>query len=180
MFIKPQSRCWKRIGGIQSTEKYSRISCWPQHISINNLPLFKNNLKVTNLLRKLPTLVNWRNVVLLYDNARLYWAKIIQEKQLDSGCSVLPYLPYSLDFTPSDFYLFPSLQNAMNDKDQMKLFVESLLSLKPAKFYLRGINKLPDDWQEVIENKDEYNIDWNLFILNYSWINYILLKGNYF
>ena len=34
-------------------------------------------------------------------------------------------------------------------------FVENLLRVKPAEFYLKGINKLPDKWQEVIQDNGE-------------------------
>ena len=57
------------------------------------------------------------------------------------------------------------------------MLVENLSS-KPAEFYLIGI-KLPDKWQEVIQN-NEYTIDWNLFIVK-SFVNelYISSNGNY-
>ena len=42
----------------------------------------------------------------------------------------------------------------------MKTFGENLLSSKPVEFYLRRINKLPDEWLEVIQNNDEYTIHW--------------------
>ena len=38
---------------------------------------------------------------------------------------------------------------------------ENLLGSKPAEFYLRGINKLSDKWQGVIQNNNEYTVDWN-------------------
>ena len=41
------------------------------------------------------------------------------------------------------------------------MFVENFLSSKRNEFYLRGINKLADQWQEMIENKDRYTVDWN-------------------
>ena len=85
-------------------------------------------------------------------------------KILDLGWSVLFLSQYSLDFALSDFYLFRSLQNSLNDtntsqEDQMKMFVENLLSSKASEFYLRGRNKLTDKWQEVIQNNGEYTID---------------------
>ena len=49
--------------------------------------------------------------------------------------------------------------------------MENFLSLKPVEFYLRGINN------QVIENNGEY-IEINL--LNYFWINSILLKWRLF
>ena len=38
---QPWSRCFKRIGSMQFTQKYSRISSWTQHIPIHNLLPFK-------------------------------------------------------------------------------------------------------------------------------------------
>ena len=46
-----------------------------------------------------------------------------------------------------------------SQKDQIKTFVENFFSSKAAEFYLRGTNKLPDKWQEVIQNNGEYIID---------------------
>ena len=43
-------------------------------------------------------------------------------------------------------------------QDQVKMFVENL-SLKPAESYLKGINKLPDKWQGVIQNNGDYTND---------------------
>ena len=38
----------------------------------------------------------------------------------------------------------------------MKTFVGKLLCSKPAEFYVRGINKLPNNWSVVIQNDGEY------------------------
>ena len=76
----------------------------------------------------------------LHDNAKSYSARITQEKILDFGWSVLPHPLYLPDLTLSDFYLFPAVQNALNDKKklsqeyQMKMFMENLFSLKAAEF----------------------------------------------
>ena len=37
--------------------------------------------------------------------------------------------------------------------------MENFLRLKPAEFYLKGINELLDKWQEVIQNNVEHTID---------------------
>ena len=46
------------------------------------------------------------------------------------------------------FIFFPFFQNTLKDRkynqDQVKTFLENLLSSKQAEFYLRGINKLLD------------------------------------
>ena len=60
------------------------------------------------------------------------------------------------------------------------MFVENVFSVKPAEFCLRGINKLPSKWQEVIQNSCEYTTVEIDSLLNFSWIHYILLKQKLF
>ena len=75
------------------------------------------------------------------------------------------YLNY-FHSAPSDFHL----QNSLNDK---KIFLRRSgknLSSKPTEFYLKGIYKQLDNWQ----NNKEYTIEISS-LLNYSSINYILL-----
>ena len=83
----------------------------------------------------------------------------MQDETLDLDWSVLPYSP---NLTPSDFHVFCSLNDKFSQKDQVKMFVEIFLSLKSAEFYLRGINKFPNKWQEMIQNNGEYTINWNI------------------
>ena len=40
------------------------------------------------------------------------------------------------------------------------MFAENFLSLKPAGFNVRGINKHLDKWQVVIQNNGDYIINW--------------------
>jgi len=66
---------------------------------------------------------------------------------------VLPHPPYSPDLAPSDYYLFRSLQNALNGKkftsdEDIKLFIESFFAEKDKNFFERGIMKLPKRWQK--------------------------------
>ena len=55
--------------------------------------------------------------------------------------------------------------------------MNSLLNCKTIEFYLRGINKLPDIWQEIIQNNSEYTIDGNEFVVELQ-NNRILLGRN--
>ena len=43
--------------------------------------------------------------------------------------------------------------------------MKKFLSSKPAEFYLRGINKLADKGQVLVENNGEYTIYCNQFIV---------------
>ena len=91
----------------------------------------------------------FKEITLHQDDARLHSVRIMQEKILDLGWSVLLHPPYSADLVPNEFHHFHSLQNAWNDKKKcsqkkVKTFVKSNLSTKQAEFFLRGINKLSD------------------------------------
>ena len=55
--------------------------------------------------------------------------------------------------------------------------MNSLLNCKTIEFYLGGINKLPDNWQEMIQNNSEYTIDGNEFVVELQ-NNRILLGRN--
>ena len=119
-----------------------------------------------NLPRKRFTLIDRRNVVLLYDNTRPHSARITQEKILDYSLSILHHPSYLLDLASNDFHLFLLDKilrtiNRFSQENQVKMFVENAIS-KLIEFYLPGISNLPDKWFEVIENNDEYTIDWKI------------------
>ena len=64
--------------------------------------------------------------------------------------------PYSPDLAPSDYYLFRSLQKSLNgktfnDDEAVKSHMVQFFANKDQKFYERGIMKLPERWQKVIE-----------------------------
>ena len=98
------------------------------------------------------TFINIRNIVLSNDNTRPHSARIPMEKYW-----ILPHPSYSQDLASRNFRLFRSLENAVNNKKAL-MFVENFLNSKPIKFYSRGINKLPDKCQEVIQNNGKYTI----------------------
>ena len=108
-------------------------------------------------------LVNRRNVV-LHDNARPHTARVTQEHFFELGWSILPHPPYSPDLSPSDYHLFRSLKNSLmgtnfSHEDQVREFVENLFTSKLAEFLAKGIEELPDKWQQVIAYDGEYIID---------------------
>ena len=72
--------------------------------------------------------------------------------------------PYSPDLSPSDNYLFRSLQNSLNgktfnDDEAVKSHLFQFFANKDQKFYERGIIKLPERWQKVIGQNGKYIID---------------------
>jgi histone-lysine N-methyltransferase SETMAR len=70
-----------------------------------------------------------------------------QQKIKEFNWEILDHPPYSLDMAPSDYHLFRSLQNHLNNKrferfkevnDTIPAYFES----KPRSFYKDGIEKL--------------------------------------
>ena len=60
--------------------------------------------------------------------------------------------PYSPDLAPSDFHLFRFLQTLNGKTFASENFIKQHLDKFLAeKFYERGIMKLPERWQKVIE-----------------------------
>ena len=49
--------------------------------------------------------------------------------------------------------------------DQVGEFVENLFTSKPAEVYTKGIEELPDKWQQVIANDGEYKIDYGNIVI---------------
>ena len=73
-----------------------------------------------------------------------------QEEVLNLGWEVLIHPWYSPDIAPSDFYLFQSLQNSLNEKNFSSIFS------KDKKFWEDGIMQLPKKWQRVVEQNGKY------------------------
>ena len=72
--------------------------------------------------------------------------------------------PYNPDLAPSDYYLFQSLQNplnskTLNDDEAVKSHLFQFFADKDQKFHERGIMKLPEIWQKVIERNGKYIIE---------------------
>jgi histone-lysine N-methyltransferase SETMAR len=51
-----------------------------------------------------------QGVLLMHDNAPAHTSQVAMAVATDCGFEILPNPPYSPDFVPSDFYLFPKLR----------------------------------------------------------------------
>ena len=74
---------------------------------------------------------------------------------------VLSHPPYSPDLSPSDYHLFPSLQNSLNGKkftsdEDVKEYLEQFFAKKDHKFFQDGIMTLAERWQKVVEQNGKY------------------------
>jgi len=65
--------------------------------------------------RKRSELINRRGAVFHHDNARPHISLMTRQKLRELGWEVLMHPPYSPDIAPSDYHLFRSLQNSLND-----------------------------------------------------------------
>lgn len=131
-----------------------------------NSELYCNQLDELNrkIQKKRPSLANRKGIVFHQDNARPHISKQTKQKLKELNWDLLNHPPYSPDLAPSDFYLFRSLENNLAGRrftsleeiqDQLSTFFNS----KPAEFYNKGIQMLPDRWKQVIVNEGNYIID---------------------
>jgi transposase len=83
-------------------------------------------------------------------------------QELDS--EILPHPPYSPDLAPSEYHLFSSLSNNMrgapfNNNAELQNWLEKFFTAKPADFFKRGVENLPERWEAVVNNGVEYMIN---------------------
>ena len=102
-------------------------------------------------------------VYYLHDNARPHISKSTNKKLVELGWTVLPHPPYSPDFAPTDYHLFLSISNHLQEKEfdeerELKKFLQDFFSSKSQEFYANGILSLPKRWQQVVDNNGAYII----------------------
>lgn len=99
--------------------------------------------------------------VFLDDNARPHRSRMTNAKVASLGWDRLDHPPYSPDLAPSDFHLFRSLEQFLrgvqfNNMREMRETLQGFFDSKSQEFYRRGIFKLIEKWEEVIEVDGEY------------------------
>ena len=95
----------------------------------------------TAVNEKWPELVNRECVIFHYANATPHTSLAFRQKLLRHVWKVMLHPPYSPDLTPTDSYLFPSLQNSLNGKtfnadEVVKSYLVHFFGDKEQKFYV--------------------------------------------
>jgi histone-lysine N-methyltransferase SETMAR len=87
-----------------------------------------------------------------------------QQKIKELNWEILDHPPYSPDLAPSDYHLFRSLQNHLNNKkferyEQVSDAIIAYFESKPRSFYKAGTEKLVTRWETVIVSNGNVIID---------------------
>ena len=112
----------------------------PRNRTINSVVYIEQLTKLNDAVeKKRPELTNRKDVVFHYDNARPRTSLVTRQKLSELGWDVLPHPPYNPDLA-SDYFLFRSLQNFLNDKnfnnyDDIKSYLIQFFANKNQKFY---------------------------------------------
>lgn len=116
------------------------------------------------LVSKIPTWINSKGVrrpYLLHDNARPHKHQEITTLLEKKGITVWPHPPYSPDISPLDFCCFGPLKDMLRGKkfsdwDEFNTALEDAVEQLNNRGQMKGIEKLPERWKEVIEKAGEY------------------------
>ena len=103
-------------------------------------------------------------MMLNHNNTRSHISLITCQKLIELKWELMPHPLESPDLAPSDYHLFCSLQNHLNDKsfnsDQVvKNELDQFFISKNQDFFERGIFQLTERWQKIIQQNGQYIID---------------------
>jgi len=100
-------------------------------------------------------------VCLLQDNGMPHTATATVSTIEDLRFECIPHPPYSPDLTPSDFYIFSPLKDALSgpqcrDDDEVWSVVHEWLHTRPKEFFPHRIYALVKRWHMCIELEGDY------------------------
>ena len=94
----------------------------------------------------------------LQDNARPHTSNMSMAKIDSLNIELLPHPPKSCDMAPTDFHINRSLKNflkgqSFESEPELRERLEEFFRTKfTARFCTKGMMKLPDKWQEIIDS----------------------------
>ena len=100
-------------------------------------------------------------ILLQQDHAPPHQSRVAQADVRDLGYSLVVHPPYSPDFAPSDFFLFPKLKSQLRDRRfetraALGSAIYQFLKHWPEDAFLEALRKLPERWEKCIRAKGEY------------------------
>ncbi|KAF7381282.1 hypothetical protein HZH68_016157 [Vespula germanica] len=101
---------------------------------------------------KRPELENRKDIVLQHDNAKPHTSLVIRQKLLELGWDVMSHSSYSPDLTPSDYYLFRSTQNSLNDLNGLSIIVRTVNSIEDTVDLMTMNNSGQSEYESHSEN----------------------------
>jgi hypothetical protein len=104
---------------------------------------------------------NVRVPLILHDNARPHKSKVVMDFIRGVGWEVLPHAPYSPDTSPPDFDGISKIKDPNRGKlfaswDEMHGAIQSTITSLNLDGRAKGVLKLPQVWEQVIEKAGEY------------------------
>ena len=102
-----------------------------------------------------------QGMCLLHDNAQPHSARVTAALLEKFEWDILDHLPYSPDFTPSNYHLFLHLRKHLAGKkfdndDEVQEEVMTLFKGQAADFYDSGIEKLVPRLNKCLDNAGDY------------------------
>jgi hypothetical protein len=101
-------------------------------------------------------------VILQHGIARSHTANMTKAAIQELDWEILPHPPYSPDLAPSDYHLFRALSNnlrgvSFNNDAELQIWFDDFFTAKPADFFKRGMENLPERWDPVVNNREYIN-----------------------
>ncbi|GFX62600.1 histone-lysine N-methyltransferase SETMAR [Trichonephila clavipes] len=154
---------WVTYGNIVEKRSWSKCGEAAQTGTKPGLTARKQQLDRLKLAidQKRSELANRRGAEFHQDNARPHTSVVTHQKLWKLSWEVLMHPPYSPDLAPSDYHLFPALQNFLSDKklgsrEDCENRLLEFFANKDKDFYERGIMKLPLKWQQIRQQNAAY------------------------
>ena len=103
-------------------------------------------------------------------NGRTDDAKEFKTKLEEHGWEVLAHSVYSPGLEQINYHLFHELASCFKEKsfddfDHVFSSISDFFDSLPPAFFIKGMEDLPERWNNVVENDGEYIIDWNFFFV---------------
>ena len=105
----------------------------------------------------------WRRKKVLFhhDDAPAHTSAVATAKLVELCYELLPHLPYSPDFAPCDFFLFPNLKKSLagqkfESNEEVIAATEAYFADLQKTYFSDGLKKLEHRWAKCIELKGDY------------------------